>query len=835
MELEEINPAASWSPLQDRFYRKLEMYDMAWRSIDLAWRSIDLAMYVISAAPFGGPIALMRDNSKIIRAQRTKRDIFIYNAAGTPFAQIPWDGARIVGLGWSEQEELICVLEDGTVRIFDVQGEPIRTFTFGHEVKDQTVIECKFYGSGVVILTGAFVFYAITTFSEEAPQPRRLAEIPEMTAAPTSWVVIEPQFSINHGVEVLAAVGNTIYVVDAADAQDQMLTDGPYTALTVSPNGRLLAMFSETGVLWVVSTDFQQNLTEMHTKSRAKPQQLVWCGQDSVVAYWSNILLMVGPNGDWVKHPYDHPIFLVSEVDGVRIISKEKHEFMQKVPVSVENVFKIGSLHAGAKLYEAYLQYEKRSPKADEYIRTIKTDNQLTEAVDTCIEAAAHEHSHKLQRQLLQAASFGKGFLEYYDSEKFVTMCQTLRVLNAARFYEIGMPVTYSEYSVITPTGLIDRLVLRRQHFLAFRVCEYLKLPQDRVLINWACAKIRQPAEDPAVVCQAVVEKLANVRGISYTEIAKVAFRHSGPELATMLLDYEPKAGVQVPLLMTMDQDEMALTKAIESGDTELVYFVIMRLKQKMEEYDFLRFMQSKPAALDLFATYAKQQDPALLRNLYITDDGKVELAYMDAAAAYKCTGLQERFTVLKSAVEPFAASKEPPFVARAISEQMELYKLQNELEQVSKVPWADLSVSDTIYKCLTSGYPKKASDVQSLFKVPDRRFWWIKIRATADTGNWIELEKFAKSKKSPIGYGPFIDVCMEKGNPGEAKKYIDRLAPEERVAAYIRVGALAEAAEAAFQQKDDAALQQIRGLAKNRQQVVVAIDNFRATLAQKK
>lgn len=40
--------------------------------------------------------------------------------------------------------------------------------------------------------------------------------------------------------------------------------------------------------------------------------------------------------------------------------------------------------------------------------------------------------------------------------------------------------------------------------------------------------------------------------------------------LCQQLLDYEPRAGDQVPLLMSMGQDELALVKAIESGDTDL-------------------------------------------------------------------------------------------------------------------------------------------------------------------------------------------------------------------------------------------------------------------------
>lgn len=36
------------------------------------------------------------------------------------------------------------------------------------------------------------------------------------------------------------------------------------------------------------------------------------------------------------------------------------------------------------------------------------------------------------------------------------------------------------------------------------------------------------------------------------------------------LLDHEPKASDQVPLLLSMKEDRLALAKAVESGDTDL-------------------------------------------------------------------------------------------------------------------------------------------------------------------------------------------------------------------------------------------------------------------------
>lgn len=36
-------------------------------------------------------------------------------------------------------------------------------------------------------------------------------------------------------------------------------------------------------------------------------------------------------------------------------------------------------------------------------------------------------------------------------------------------------------------------------------------------------------------------------------------------------------------------------------------------------------------------------------------------------------------------------------------------------------------------------------------------RFWWLKINALGEIGDWVELEKFSKGKKAPVG----MEVCF--------------------------------------------------------------------------
>lgn len=48
-----------------------------------------------------------------------------------------------------------------------------------------------------------------------------------------------------------------------------------------------------------------------------------------------------------------------------------------------------------------------------------------------------------------------------------------------------------------------------------------------------------------------------------------------------------------------------------------------------------------------------------------------------------------------------------------------------------------------------------------------DCRWWYVKLKALTANRDWEGLEAFAKSKKSPIGYEPFVvsDIQFKYAN----------------------------------------------------------------------
>jgi hypothetical protein len=84
-------------------------------------------------------------------------------------------------------------------------------------------------------------------------------------------------------------------------------------------------------------------------------------------------------------------------------------------------------------------------------------------------------------------------------------------------------------------------------------------------------------------------------------------------------------------------------------------------------------------------------------------------------------------------------------------------FQLAQERELDNKYRFAGLSVDQFVSKLLIEGFSKRAERVRVDWKVPDKRWWWVKLKALASIKDWDGLEGFAKSKKSPIGYEPFV------------------------------------------------------------------------------
>ncbi|KAG2036792.1 vacuolar assembling sorting protein VPS16 [Suillus americanus] len=798
------HPSATWEAVSNGivFYRRQQLYT-------LPGKLPNIADYLIAGCKNSGPIALMRDTSKLVALGRggpafSKSQIQVYSPAGEGLLLFSWDQGRIVRFGWTLDERLVVLNEEGVYRLYDLQGD-YQQFSLGNEAAELGIIDARIHENGLVALTGSLTLLEVKDW--EGGRPLALAN-PGISEPPHSWAVIPPDQSISRHVEVLLSVDATILAVDNLESADQRVARGPFLHVCPSPNGKFLALLTFSGTLWVVSSDFQRELVVLDTATvgaEGPVNQVEWCGNDAVLVTWNDLASLILPSrdnlaGETLRYLYFGATFVVTETDGARVIGQDVCDFIQKVPVSSVSIFRPGSTSSSAILFAAWESFVQRSPKADENIRSIRSD--LAAAVNECIDAAGHEWDPHWQRKLLSAsiaAKFGWGFLDLYNPTDFIAMGQALKVLNAVRFYEIGIPLTYSEYQYVSPAHLINRLTSRNLHLLAIRVSSFLSLKPDVVLKHWASVKIARSKSSAAdgeddEVCRLIVDKFEKLGGgeVSYADIARRAWEVGRTGLATKLLDHETRACDQVPLLLTMKEDKLALVKAVDSGDTDLVYHVLLHLHKRLPLGSFFKLIedggdQLAPAS-KLLQVYAREQNREMLKDFYYSDDRRVESATLALDEAAQMTDPHAVMTAVNAAEKFFSEDKDRPFEAKMMNESVRLLALQQQYEKDSdgKVKFFGQSVSETIRTCISNDMSKKADRVKSEFKVPDKRFWYLKLHALTAMRDFGALDTFARSRRSPIGYEAFVRHLVEAGHLKEAASYVIRCDGPKRVGLYV-------------------------------------------------
>ncbi|XP_075506458.1 protein VACUOLELESS1 [Primulina tabacum] len=809
--------AAEWQVLYNRYYRKPELYQMQWRHVDLTRNKI-------ACAPFGGPIAAIRDDTKIVQlyAESALRKLRIYTSSGILISEAIWKnpGGRLIGMSWTDDLTLICITQNGTVYSYNIHAELLSTSSLGKECFDNSVVDCVFWGNGVVCINEAFEIFAVPEFKT----PTTVVKMADcgLEELPLCMAVIEPQYRNSGDVEVLLGVGDHVLSVEEDGVQELGAGVGPLQKMVVSRKGEFVASFTHDGRLLVMSSDFSNVIIEYASESALPPDQLAWCGMDSVLLCWDDMLLMVGPYGDPVRYIYDEPIILIPECDGVRILSNTSMEFLHRVPDSTVSIFQIGSTLPSALLYDALDHFDRRSAKADENLRLIRSS--LPEAVEACVDAAGYEFDISQQRMLLRAASYGQAFCSHFQHDRIQETCKMLRVLNAVRHVEIGIPLSIQQYKLLTPTILINRLINAHKHLLALRISAYLGMNQEVVVMHWACTKITASlAISDASLLRMLLDKLKICKGISYAAVAAHADKSGRRKLAAMLVEDEPHSSKQIPLLLSIGEEDNALMKATESGDTDLVYLVLFHMWQKKLPLEFFGTIQARPLARDLFVTYARFYKHEFLKDFFLSTGQLQDVAFLlwkeswelaKNPMASKGSPLHgPRIKLIEKAQNLFAETKEHTFESKAAEEHAKLLRIQHELEVTTKQAiFVDSSISDTIRTCIVLGNHRAAMKVKTEFKVSEKRWYWLKVFALATIRDWEALEKFSKEKRPPIGYRPFVEACIDAGEKAEALKYIPKLAdPREKAEAYARIGMAKEAADAASQTKDSELLGRLK------------------------
>ena len=891
--------AAEWQKLGDAYYRRTIQYE-------LGWSVQRLDEFLVASSADMGWIALTRDPEQLVALGDTSAmepKIQVYTGAGQLFETLPWDAhARIVGLGFTWRDELVVVADDGHVRLYSwlvpyhhpqqhsggmscIEATPTSYYqvhTLGQEATELGVagvlIEPKHIWA--LLRNGSLIDAPLTSDDmsvwSEMPLTIDTHVLPPLSTPRPSLYAWTP-FTRHGDARLFLSTDTSAWSVHRFDGYaKEAYEDGPMCAVSFSPNGKLVAWINERQELivdtvgpsrrrlrtWDITSAHAYQVAPLAFRTRklledadlvATPTDkggfaasgvhaMTWCGDNAVALAICDHVLLVGPHGEPMDFPVRGIPYLFGSHDGLHIVHRDAHEHIGKVEAPTLRALRPGSTHMAAILLDASRLAQRHCSQAYEAVRTIQ--HELTSAVDTCIEAATYEWHVDTQTALLQAALFGKTFIDTYEPTRFLHVARLMRVLNAVRTPWIGIPASFDETHV---PNLLYRLASRGQHKLAVRMCEHMGVRPDAVLKHWARAKVARAhpvglhgdtARDERLA-HLIIDKFQTAGTLRYADIAMNAWHAGHPRIATLLLEKEVRACDQIPLLMHMQEHRLALMKAVESGDTDLILHVILALQSSLARGAFFRVVQSldwpslpppsqdaqkvaaaaaatttttssssasatavkveptdvvglRPTSLPTYTTlaprllvsYGRDYDRPLAHDFFYQDDRHADMALLCIEDALQMDA-SVRADALRRAQRHFGEDRTCASEARLTDETCSLLGVQvaiqaelNIADTTGRPPSQvqGMSLFDTILTCLKHPkLEKRAEKLKHDFHVPEARYYALRVRAYIATQDFHSLWRHVMSRRPPHGYVTIVQALVHAGHVDEASRYMNR------------------------------------------------------------
>ena len=615
-----------------------------------------------AAAKFGGPIAITADSSAHIRLNSSTSiildNILIFYNNGVLARQIARSDLHkafyeksvpfIVGMDFLPDETLFVLSRQGIYNMIDPFTGNNKVYKLREVFYEEHIVQAKVIGKTVVFYTNQknqlYKFYFIRDIENPVVQEFSHSEIrvsfyegndkPFFLQRPF-FLPIHPSCSFSGKIECFVShykLGAYRLIEDEMDKYEFVshipsstlkklpeVKEIQYIALSPmeDPLPKKMALLSSKNVVHVIIID-SSNAINLELKvpllkdldpENEFEKKLFWCGISSIVITCGRFYILLTFEGEYKRLVNKSKGFLmVPELDCVRIFSQEKCEILKVVPEKYTKIFLPTSRAKAADLYNAYMENIEKNPSPENNI--IEDKKGLEEGVRDILDAAYFEINPEEQKNLLNAAAFGKAFLNKSNSsfshDYFTEVCKNLRVINALKECRIARIVTYMQFYYLDdiPRQFMEILMKYHLFYLANEIAQFLGYSRElisQIYINWACCKIEQHPNDENLP-EKIFERLKNDENASYIEVAHKAFESTSAteknrkDLALKIIKYEPSIQKKVAFLLWIDQYEPALIEASKSLDPNLIDLVILKMAKDTENgQNFWKLVSENP------------------------------------------------------------------------------------------------------------------------------------------------------------------------------------------------------------------------------------------------
>lgn len=611
------------------------------------YRTVNFKYDKFFAAPYGGIIGCIHNTSS-----SDLKPIDFYDNRLNHFLALfpPIEYLRSPDNIYITPEEMIICLYDNMVFVYDQRGNLITAKqVFEENNEEEKYLFSAFFEYGCFIGTSSGNIYYISDFSDLKVE--KFAEF-DASTLPTYAVALPPTYypfgdepDIKHGAVVFIPVykdeQQKLICVQKDNVQEiNFPSKIDYMEFNPSFNMVLIVCESE---IFVYDYKISEGLLDL-TLDDIPFIKACWCGNSTILLACEDKAVMVGISSQTITYEVEGGCFVTPEVDGARIISKDNIMYIreiQKVPLYI--IKRKRNLPAVKLLFNCT---EKLAQATHDTLDDL--GDELSEAVDGCLEAVKFFREPEVTRSLLNVVVHSKDRVEGFNYSDFTKTVINKRTCEQISLDPCKMDLTLCQYLALGSDRLLMRLCNRCHHHLAFKIADYLNINDEFIFSNWAYSVLLSDAKNEEIISKlkqsthvfdyVQLAKIAYDRKLNTSKFSVMAYMYNKSHndgdqsnfvkgkdyinqviekekkelsernlsLATLLLDANSVKARSVPLLIQWEQWASAISSASKSNDTGLIAYTIKQAEKHMNNSTEIQQMVKKvllenPVALKIW------------------------------------------------------------------------------------------------------------------------------------------------------------------------------------------------------------------------------------------
>ena len=328
-----------------------------------------------------------------------------------------------------------------------------------------------------------------------------------------------------------------------------------------------------------------------------------WCASDNLLVSAQNKIILINKSNEVLSIPMDVPYFVVPEIDGARIITDSDVFYIREIYGPALNLVDRNNISPAIKLI--YDLSEKLIAAETDLAHTINRPFDLNKALSQCLNAIFFFRNNKINHYLLDKVVKYKSNLKQFDFQRFSNIVTSKRVIEQLAKDPIQIQLTNAQLLTLGYDRLLMRLCNRFQHFIAFRIADYLNVSSEQLYTNWAHSLIFSSASN-----EEIIKTLSNAgHSFDYVQLADAAYNRNkfmtisnnndsdkvdskardNVELAKALIDMNAMKSRSVPLLIKWKQWDRAIEAAVQSNNSSLLKYTLKTFQQEISSQTYLK------------------------------------------------------------------------------------------------------------------------------------------------------------------------------------------------------------------------------------------------------